>query len=200
MVHDYLLENPEILPQAMENLQRKSDTKALAAIDDEVKTPFPGAVLGNPKGSVTLVEFSDFACGYCRRSVEDVDALLQRNPDLRIIVHELPILSEESGVAAQMALAAAEQGKYGAFYHAMFAAGRPSQQTIEAAARQAGVDLAKARTAMESPRIKGAIARNLDMARQLGFNGTPSWIAGDKLISGAVGVDELAKVIKDAKS
>ena len=98
------------------------------------------------------------------------------------------------------ALAAAEQGKYDAFHNALFAAGRPSEAAIEAAARQAGLDLAKARTAMQSPQIKAEIARNLDMARQLGFNGTPSWIAGDKLISGAVGVDDLARVLKDVRT
>ncbi len=200
VVREYILEHPEILPQAMENLQHKSNAKALASVNDEVKTPYPGAVLGNPKGSITLVEFSDFACGYCRHSVADIDALVKANPDLRIVLRELPILSEDSTAAARMALAAAEQGKYHAFYHAMFAIGRPDAQTIEAAARQAGLDLEKARAAIASPRIEKEIARNLELARHLGFNGTPSWIAGDKLISGAVGADELAKVLKDARN
>ena len=198
VVREYILENPEILPQAMENLQHKSNAKALASVNDEVKTPYSGAVLGNPTGSVTLVEFSDFACGYCRQSVGDIEALLKANPDLRIVVRELPILSEDSAAAARMALAAAEQGKYHAFYHAMFAIGRPDARTIEAAARQAGLDLDQARVAVASPRVEKEIARNLELARHLGFNGTPSWIAGDKLISGAVGADELAKVLKDA--
>lgn len=200
VVREYILEHPEILPQAMENLQHKSSAKALAAVEDEVKTPFPGAVLGNPKGKITLVEFSDFACGYCRHSVADIEALIKANPDLRIIVRELPILSEESAAAARMALAAAEQGKYHAFYHAMFAIGRPDAQTIEAAAKQSGMDLEKAKAAIASPRIEKEIARNLELARHLGFNGTPSWIAGDKLISGAVGADELAKILKDVRS
>jgi protein-disulfide isomerase len=200
VVRDYILEHPEILPQAMENLQHKSSAKALAAVDDEVKTPYPGAILGNPKGTVTLVEFSDFACGYCRHSVADIEALVKANPDLRIVVRELPILSEESAAAARMALAAAEQGKYPAFYHAMFALGRPGTQAIEAAARQAGMDLEKAKAAIASPRVEKEIARNLELARHLGFGGTPSWIAGDKLISGAVGVEELAKVLKEVRS
>ncbi len=200
VVREYILEHPEILPQAMENLQHKSAKKALAAIEDDVKSPYPGAVLGNPNGKITLVEFSDFACGYCRQSVADIEELVKENPDLRIIVREMPILSEESAAAARMALAAAEQGKYAAFYHAMFAIGRPNAQTIEAAAQQAGMDLGKAKAAIAQPRIENEIARNLDFARQLGFNGTPSWIGGDRIVSGAVGADELAKILKEARN
>jgi len=200
VVREYILENPEIIPEAMEELQRKEGAQALSGVRDQVETPFPGAVLGNPNGTVTLVEFSDFACGYCRRSVEDVNALLAKRPELRIVVRELPILSEQSAAAARMALAAAEQGKYHAFYNAMFAAGQPGPAAIEAAARKAGLDLAKARDAAASDRIAAELDKNLDVARQLGFNGTPSWIVGDELISGAVGVDTLAKAIDKAQS
>ncbi|MBV1918954.1 MAG: DsbA family protein [Sphingomonadaceae bacterium] len=200
VVRDYLLENPEVIPEAMENLQRKANSEQLSAIRSEVETPYPGAILGNPNGSVTLVEFSDFACGYCRRSVDDIKVLLKQKPQLRIVLRELPILSEQSAAAARMALAAAEQGKYDAFYHAMFAAGRPGPETIDAAARKSGIDMKKARAAIKSPRIEAEIARNLDMARQLGFNGTPSWVAGDELISGAVGAKQLAKILRDAQS
>ncbi len=198
VVRDYILQNPEILPEAMENLQRKEASKQLSGIRKEVETPYPGAVLGNPNGSATLVEFSDYACGYCRHSVDDVKALIASRPDLRIVVRELPILSEQSADAARMALAAAEQGRFTAFHDAMFAAGRPGPDTIEAAARKAGLDMARARAAIASPRIKAEIDRNLEMARQLGFNGTPSWIAGDALISGAVGVDQLAAALEKA--
>ena len=82
----------------------------------------------------------------------------------------------------------------------MFAAGRPDPATIEAAAKQVGVDLAKARAAMNSDRIEAELGKNMEIARQLGFNGTPSWIVGDQLISGAVGVDALAKAIDDSQS
>lgn len=198
VVHDYILENPEILPEAMENLQRKQNAGQLAGIKDEVVTPFPGAVLGNPNGTVTLVEFSDYACGYCRHSVEDIRQLVAKNPELRVVIREFPILSPASADAARMALAAAEQGKFAAFHDAMFAAGQPGPDTIDAAARKAGLDLAKAKKAITSKRIDAEISRNLDLARQLGFNGTPSWIAGDELIPGAVGADELARAIENA--
>ena len=200
VVREYILENPEILPEAMENLQRKESSKQLAGIKDEVETPFKGAYLGNPKGSVTLVEFSDFACGYCRRSVDDINTLLKERPDLRIVMRELPILSPQSADAARMALAAAEQGKYAQFHDAMFKAGRPGPESIEAAARTAGLDMAKAKAAIAAPRIEAELSRNMELARQLGFNGTPSWIVGDELISGAVGAEQLSKAIEKSQS
>jgi protein-disulfide isomerase len=195
VVHDYILAHPEILPQAMENLQRSESARQLSGVRGDVEKAFPGVVLGNPQGSVTLVEFTDFACGFCRQSVGDVTALIAANPDLRIVIRELPILSPESAAAARMALAAGEQGKYAAFHHAMFAAGRPDAASIDAAAQAAGLDMARARRVAADPRIEAELARNMDLARKLGFNGTPSWIAGNELLSGAVGKDRLAEAI-----
>lgn len=199
IVRDYILEHPEILPQAMENLARRESARQLSGVRAEVEKPFPGAVLGNPDGKVTLVEFTDFACGFCRQSVADVEALIAAHPDLRVVVRELPILSPESADAARMALAAAEQGRYAAFHHAMFAAGRPEAATIDAAARAAGLDMARAKAAIADPRIETELKRNLQLAQQLGFSGTPSWIAGDHVISGAVGKDRLSRAIESAR-
>jgi protein-disulfide isomerase len=199
VVHDYILEHPDILPQAMENLQKRENARALAGLGDAVSTPFPGAVLGNPQGKVTLVEFTDFACTFCRQSVAEVEQLVAANPDLRVVIRELPILSPASGDAAKMALAAAEQGKYAAFHRAMFAAGRPAPDTIAAAARVAGLDMERARRSIADPRVEAELARNIDFARQLGFNGTPSWIAGDRLLSGAVGKERLTEAIAAAR-
>ncbi|MEP6869947.1 MAG: DsbA family protein, partial [Novosphingobium sp.] len=193
VVHDYLLEHPEVLPKAMENLAHKQNAAQLAGIRSELESPWPGEVLGNPKGKVTLVEFTDFACTYCRRSVEDVEALIGANPDLRVVVRQLPILSPESADAARMGMAAAAQGKYAAFHKAMFAAGRPDAQSIQAAAQVAGVDLARASKVISDPLTEQALARNIDYARQLGLNGTPSWVIGDALLSGAVGREKLAE-------
>jgi protein-disulfide isomerase len=199
IVRDYILAHPEILPEAMENLQQRENAQALSGIRDEVFAPFPGAVLGNPQGKVTLVEFTDFACGYCRTSVQHVEALVAANPDLRVVVRELPILSAASADAAKMALAAAAQGKYAAFHHAMFEAGQPEPETIAAAARAAGLDTARARQMIDDPRIETELTRNVEFARALGFNGTPSWVVGDKLLSGAVGEARLAEAIAAAR-
>ncbi|MFM2301292.1 MAG: hypothetical protein RLZZ84_1028 [Pseudomonadota bacterium] len=198
-VRAYLLEHPEVLPEAIERLRKQQTGQQLAAIADQLATPFPGAVLGNPTGAVTLVEFTDFACTYCRRSVEDVEALIRANPDLKVVVRELPILSPQSAVAARWGLAAAEQGRYGAFHKAMFAAGRPDPKAIEAAARAAGLDLGRASKTIADPRINAEINANLRHAQTLGIDGTPSWVIGGQLISGAVGRDALAKAIEAAR-
>jgi protein-disulfide isomerase len=199
IVRATILEHPEILPEAMDNLQRNQGRNQLAQVRGPVEQPFAGAVLGNPRGSVTLVEFTDFACGYCRKSVADIAALAQANPDLRIVVRELPIISPHSAAAAKMALAAAEQGKYPQFHDAMFAAGQLDPATIEVAARTAGLDIARAHQVAASAPVAAEIQQNLAMAQKLGFGGTPSWVAGDQLIAGAVGVDKLAEAVKAAR-
>jgi protein-disulfide isomerase len=198
VVHDYLMAHPEVLPKAMEELQKKENASTLTGIRAYVERVFPGQVLGNPDGKVTLVEFTDFGCTYCRQSVADVEDLIRSNKDIKVVIRQLPILSPESADAAKMGMAAAEQGKYAAFHHAMFAAGKPDARTIEAAARAAGVDLAQAQKSMADPRFEAELSRNVELARQLGFNGTPSWVVGNSLLSGAVGRDRLEAAIKDA--
>jgi protein-disulfide isomerase len=195
VVHDYILAHPEVLPEAMERLRAKEDQAQVASARGELETPFPGAVLGNPQGKTTLVEFSDFACGYCRQSIADVEALIAERPDLRVVMRELPILSPESTEAARWALAAAEQGRYAAFRKALFASGRLSSATIAAAAQGAGLDMARAKAALADPRIDAELKRNVEVAHKLGFQGTPTWVAGGDVLSGAVGKAELAKAI-----
>ena len=199
VVRSYILDHPEILPEAMDRLRDREMKKQLAGVAELVEAPFPGAILGNPQGKITLVEFTDYACSFCRQSVADVDALIAANPDLKVVVRDLPILSPSSTEAARMALAAAEQGRFAAFHKAMFAIGRPSPQTIAAAAQAAGIDMARARQTIANPRIDAEINKNLQFARQLGFEGTPSWVIGDVLMSGAVGQQQLAKAIAEAR-
>lgn len=194
-VHDYVVDNPEMLPEAMDNLKQREDAAQLAGVRGDVMKAWPGAVLGNPKGKTVMVEFADYACGYCRQSVAELNELIAENPDLKVIVRELPILSQGSLDAAKMALAAAEQGKYAAFHNAMYKIGNPDAKTIEAAAKVAGVDLDRARKTITDPKIEAEIGRNIAMAQRLGFQGTPSWVIGDQLLSGAVGKDKLGAAI-----
>jgi protein-disulfide isomerase len=198
IVRDYILEHPEVLPEAMENLQRRQNTQALAGVRDAVTTPFPGAVLGNPKGKVTLVEFTDFACTYCRASLAVIERMIAADPELRVVMRELPILSPTSPEASRMSLAAAEQGKYAAFHRAMFEAGQPTTETIAAAAREVGLDMARAQKVIADPHVEQELARNVDFARQLGFSGTPAWIVGDQLLSGALSQDRLTEALAAA--
>lgn len=196
---DYLLANPEVLPEAMEVLQRREQLARIEPVRSELETPFPGTVLGNPNGSVTLVEFSDYACGYCRQSVADVAALIAANPDLKVVIREYPILAPESLDAARMALAAAQQGRYARFHDAMFRLGPPSEETIEAAATEAGVDLAKARAAIATGAFDNQFRANAQLAVQLGVAGTPNWVIGDQTLSGAVGPQRLGEAIEEAR-
>lgn len=198
-VHDYIVSHPEVLIEAADALKSQGSERQLAEIADQVVRPWPGAVLGNPNGKVTLVEFTDFACTYCRGSVADVEALIAANPDLRVVVRELPIIAPTSADAARWGLAAAEQGKYPAFHKAIFAAGRTDPASVQAAARAAGLDLDRARRIVADPRVNAEIAGNLEFARKLQINGTPSWVVGKRLIIGAVGRQALAQAIAAAR-
>jgi protein-disulfide isomerase len=198
-IRAYILANPEVLPEAMEVLQQREQLARIEPLRGELERPFPGAVLGNPSGSVTLVEFSDYACTYCRQSVADVAALIAANPDLKVVMREYPILSPESLDAARMALAAAQQGKYARFHDAMFRLGPPTAEAIEAAAKEAGVDLALARTAIDSGMLDGQLRSNASLAAQLGISGTPGWVVGDRALNGAVGREAIGEAIEAAR-
>jgi protein-disulfide isomerase len=195
----FLLANPEVLPEAMQVLQQREQMARIGPMRGALETPFPGAVLGNPAGSVTLVEFTDYACTYCRQSVADVDALIAANPDLKVVMREYPILSAESVDAARMALAAAQQGRYAKFHAAMYRLSPPTAQAIEAAAIEAGVDLAQARSAIESGAFESQLRANAAMANQLGISGTPGWVIGDQALNGAVGRKAMAEAIEAAR-
>lgn len=187
---DYLVAHPEILPEMAQAYDTQLKQDRLASVSGNVKAPFPGAILGNPNGTRVLVKFTDYGCTYCRQSVADTDRLIRENPDLKVVVREWPIF-EGSEDAARMALAAAKQGKFEPFYHAMFELGPPSQMTVAAAAQKAGLDMARAQQDAASDEVTAELARNLSYAQSLGFTGTPSWIAGDEVLEGAVGFDTL---------
>jgi protein-disulfide isomerase len=200
LVRAYLLEHPEILPEAMDRLQARESAERLKPVRAALETPFPGAVLGNPAGKVTLVEFTDFACGYCRGSVADVNALIAANPDLKVVLRELPIIAPESDPAARMALAAAAQGKFAAYHAAMFAGPRPDNASINAAATRAGLDLAAAQVFARRSDVQQEIEHNLAFARQLGISGTPAFAIGGQIIAGAVGRDKLQEAVDAARN
>jgi protein-disulfide isomerase len=189
-----LLANPQILPEMAEAYQRGDAQNRLAQIADEVKQPFPGAVLGNPDGSKVLVKFTDYGCTYCRQSVAAIDELIAADPELKVVVREWPIF-DGSEQAARMALAAAKQGKYPAFYHAMFEQGPPSEAGIARAAEIAGLDIAAAEAFAQSDEATAELAKTMAFARTLQFTGTPSWVAGGEVIEGLVPAERLAKAL-----
>jgi protein-disulfide isomerase len=200
LVKDYILENPEILTQAMNNLQKKETAKRLSAVGGAMAKPFGNAALGSANPDITIIEFTDYGCGFCRKSVEDVDRLVKTDPRIRVVYREVPILSPASEQAARWALAAAKQGKHKAFHDAMFAKGPPNDATIRAAASTAGLDIAKAEADAAGSDVTAEIESNLKMMQQIGFSGTPTFIMGDQVIEGAVGYNALKDAIAKARS
>jgi protein-disulfide isomerase len=197
-VRDYLLAHPEVIPEAMQKLQEREAGRSVSANRAAITTPFGSAFAGNPKGDVTLVEYYDYNCGYCRASLPAIRQLVAEDPRLRVVFRELPILAESSRSAARISLVAAAQGKFNAFHDALYAGGRVSDATIAAAARTAGVDTG--RLAALAPRIDAEIARNMETAARLGVTGTPSWVVGDRVLSGALPVEELKRAIAAARA
>ncbi len=194
IVRDYILEHPEILPEAMERLQARDTAKAVAANRKAIETPYAGAWEGNPDGDVVLVEFFDYACGYCRASLPDIERLLKEDPKLKIVYREMPVLGPDSTAAAELSLRVAKTGRYAAFHRAAYAA-RPDAAARAKLAQQFGVD-AKAKDAG----AEGEIMANLQLQSALRLSGTPSWVVGDKLLAGAVGYDALKAAIAEARA
>ena len=199
VVHDYLLAHPEIIPQAMERLQQNASSKAVGENRQAVTTPFAGALAGNPQGDVTVVEFFDYNCGYCRASLPNLQKLIATDPGVRVVFRELPILAPESTDAARMSLAAAEQGKFLPFHDALYAGGQVSAATIQAAAAKAGLDVARANAFSGSQRVSDEIRGNMTLAGKLGVSGTPAWVIGDRVYSGAIPFEDMVKAVKAAR-
>ena len=205
IVRDYLTNNPEVLLGALQaakaKLDRDADAKTAALIADhrpqiydDPQTP----VGGNPHGNVSLVEFFDYRCPYCKQTQPALEKLLARDPRLRLVYKELPILGRVSVTAAHAALAAERQGKYEAFHRAMMAArGNITDATVLQVARSVGLDLDRLERDMAAPEIDKAIASNIKLADALDINGTPAFVIGDRMIPGAVDLAGLQQLVGD---
>lgn len=209
-IRGYLLEHPEVLPEAMERLQARETAryekvqqgaqKAVPQHLAQLHKPFASAWAGNPNGDVTVVAFMDYACGYCRASLPGIEALLASDPGVRVVYREFPVLGPESVLAARWALAAAEQGKYRAFHDALYAAGPPSAENIALAAGKAGLDRDLATQAVQSKAIEQEILANHKLGEQLAMTGTPAWVVGSALLSGARDHAGLAQAVAAARA
>lgn len=157
----------------------------------------PGApVMGNPRGSKVLVEFSDYNCGFCRKSAPEVAALLASDPEVKLVVHEIPIFGEGSRHAAMAALAAARQGRYAEFHRALMGMrGRAEKASVLRLAREIGLDVARLERDMQAPEIAAQIDRSLALADRIGLIGTPSFIAGDHAVFGYLSQADLADLL-----
>jgi protein-disulfide isomerase len=200
VVRDYILTHPEIIPEALRKLQDKRVAQVVDAHRAEIEKPYAGAWEGAADGDVTLVEFFDYACGFCRASVADIKRLLAEDKKLKVVYRELPILSDMSGLAARVSLHAAEAGRYAAFHHAMYESGSVTRQDILAAAAKAGLDRAKVQSILDARASPAEIANNIRLAQAVDASGTPLFIVGDQVLNGAVGYDALKEAIAKARA
>lgn len=201
IVRDYILNNPEIIPEAVARLEQAEARKALTANRAAIETPFPGAVAGNPNGDVKLVVFFDYACPYCRQGHADVQKLVREDPKLQVIYRDFPVLSPASTEAAMASLSAATQGRYGKFHDAMFESpGRVSNARTMGIVKGVGLDEARTTADLTSAALKAEVDKNLALGRNLGLTGTPSYIVGNRILSGAVGYDRLKEAVAAARS
>ncbi len=193
IVREYLLREPEVIMQAIEELQRRRDMAASEQQRDQivanrsmlVADPRDPAI-GNPDGDVTLVEFFDYRCGYCRAMVDSLSELIETDSGLRVVMKEFPILGPESLLAAKAALAADRQGGYSAMHFALMAEDRIDDATIRRLAAANDLDVDQLMADMESEPVRAHIQDNIRLAQSLGISGTPSFVVGETLLPGAV--------------
>jgi protein-disulfide isomerase len=199
LVHDYLLNNPKVLIEAIEHADEASKADAetaakteIAGRREELNNDPTSPVLGNPNGDVTVVEFFDYRCPYCKATEPDVVKLLEQDKKVRLVLKDFPILGKESVFASRVALAVQKHGKYAEFYKAMFAQKSPvtDESTLEIV-KSIGLDPAAVRKESESADIDPLLKNNSELAKAIGADGTPAFIIGDTLIPGLVTLDQL---------
>jgi protein-disulfide isomerase len=207
VIQDYFLKHPEFMvdvlraAEAKLKEQKAEDAKqAIAGRRDELLADAGSPVGGNPDGDVTIVEFFDYRCPYCKQVEPSLEALIKEDPKIRVVYKEFPVLGPESVYATRMALAAKKQDRYAAFHTAMMAAkGKITDDVVEKVAAGAGVDVAKAKTEMKAPDIDAIIKRNYALAEALDINGTPAFVIGTVLVPGSTDLDGLRKLVADAR-
>jgi len=196
IVRQGLIADPKILPDAIDALRDAQYAPVLAANRAAIETPFGSSWKGAAKPEVTLVEFFDYACPYCKASNPAVERLVQEDKGLRIVYRELPILGPDSVTSARLSLEASKAGRFGKFHDALWAAGRPAPETNAIAAKAAGIPAQPT----EDMDVVAEIRRNMQLAGQLGATGTPLFVIGDRVLNGAVGYDSLKQAIEAARS
>lgn len=206
MIHDYLMNHPEAIMESVEKYRQESEASASRIFDEKIKTSSDALykdpmspVVGNKDGDVTLVEFFDYNCGYCKLAFKDIKTLIGEDKNLRVVFKEIPILSEASYMASRYALAAEKQGKYWEFHQELMRNGANNESMIERSAKDVGLDLDKLRKDADSPEIRAALEKNLALARDIGITGTPGFVIADKALRGHYGVDALRKTIADTR-
>jgi protein-disulfide isomerase len=211
IIRDYLVNHPEVLQEAIAELDKRQAAadleKAKTAIASNAETLFNSSrqvVLGNPNGDVTMVEFFDYNCGFCKRALPDMLSLLKDDPKLKVILKEFPVLGPGSVEAAKVAVAVRMQDKGGKKYlefHQKLLGGRGQADKARAlaVAKEVGMDMKRVDTDMASDEVKVSLEETLKLGETLGLNGTPSYIIGNDVVIGAVGLDALRTKVSTAR-
>jgi protein-disulfide isomerase len=206
VVHDYLISNPEVIKDAIDELGKREKVaeaatreKAVSQHGDKIVNSPNQAVVGNPSGDVTLVEFFDYNCGYCKQSLNSIAKLIEADPKLRVVLKDFPVLGPDSVEAAQVATAARMQldsQKFWDFHRKLLSTrGHIGKQQALAAAKEVGADMARIEKDMSSAETKAALKEVASLADQLRFDGTPAWVIGKEAIIGGLPYAQLkAKV------
>lgn len=208
LIHDYIRNHPEIIIQSLQaekqRLEEEDRQAARAKVAEghrELIADPDAPVGGNPAGDVTIVEFFDYQCPYCKQVEPQIRALLKADPKLRIVYKEYPILGPASVFATRVALAARRQGKYQLFHDAMLATkGHVDDATILRIARLAGLDMDRLRTDMKNPAIDAIVQRNVALAQELKLSGTPGFVIGRDIVDGAASAETLQKYVEKARA
>jgi protein-disulfide isomerase len=211
IIRSYLVSHPEVLEEAINELSKRQaaaeQQKHEASITENASKIFNsprGVVLGNKDGDVTFVEFFDYNCGYCKRAMADMLDLMKTDPKLKVVLKEFPVLSPGSVEAAQVAVAVHMQDpggrKYLDFHQRLLGGRGPADKARAlAAAKEAGLDVARIEKDLASPEVKATIDENFKLAEAMGMNGTPSYVIGKQVVVGAIGLDGLKEKIGVAR-
>jgi len=207
-VRDFLMQNPEVLREALQELERKERARQAQATQDTIKAQAASLfraegdlVIGNPQGDVTLVEFMDYNCGYCKRSLADVMKLVEADKNVRVVIKEFPILGPSSVTASRAALASAKQGKYKELHMALMShKGALTDEAIFELAKSAGLDVDRLKADMNDAGVAARIEQNHQIASALGIDGTPAFVIDQQLIPGALGFEALAAAVGDVRA
>ncbi|MFN3890492.1 MAG: DsbA family protein [Beijerinckiaceae bacterium] len=202
IIREYLVKNPEVLRDALIELDRRAKSEeeaqrrdAVDKLEAQIFNSKHHVVIGNPKGSISLVEFYDYNCGFCKRALSDLSALIKANPDLRVILKEFPVLSQGSVEAAQVAAAVKMQlpaDRFWAFHQKLMGSrGQVGRAQALAVAKEFNVDMNRLNRDIDSADVKAGIQENMQLGEALGINGTPSYVVGKEVVVGAVGQEAL---------
>ena len=207
MIREYIIANPEVLVEAMQEFERRQETQrdavALKAISQhrtELLSDPESPTAGNANGDVVIVDFNDYQCPYCKRAHLALKSVVAADGKVKVVYKDLPILGEPSRIAALAALAAVKQGKHLALHNALMEfSGKLDRDRIMEIATSVGLDIALLQKDMDDPKFKQLIDRNMALASALGVRGTPAFVIGDQFVPGAIDSDALKQLIADAR-